>query len=69
MQCRKYHTAMMLMIDTLDVRLLAVYSHPAGLEILQKHKVFDFLGPMSVMPGRDDLCHLIMTSLDYNVYV
>eukprot|EP01094_Clydonella_sp_ATCC50884_P020972 TRINITY_DN4492_c0_g1_i1.p1 TRINITY_DN4492_c0_g1~~TRINITY_DN4492_c0_g1_i1.p1 ORF type:complete len:1201 (+),score=424.78 TRINITY_DN4492_c0_g1_i1:147-3605(+) len=42
-------------------------STKSGLHLLNKFKVFDYLGPMSVMPGRDDLCHLIMTSLDYNI--
>eukprot|EP01102_Stenamoeba_stenopodia_P001967 TRINITY_DN11778_c0_g1_i1.p2 TRINITY_DN11778_c0_g1~~TRINITY_DN11778_c0_g1_i1.p2 ORF type:complete len:1167 (-),score=309.88 TRINITY_DN11778_c0_g1_i1:109-3609(-) len=42
-------------------------SSTAGLEILNKHKVFEQLSPMSVLPGRDDLSHPIMTSLDYNM--
>lgn len=40
-----------------------------GLEILQKYKIFKYLIDLSELQGRDDLCHLIMTSLDYNVYV
>jgi rapamycin-insensitive companion of mTOR len=42
-------------------------SSPAGLDILNKHKVFEHLSPMSVLQGRDDLSHPIMTSLDYNM--
>jgi hypothetical protein len=42
-------------------------SHVEGLEILNRNKVFDWLAPISVMPGRDDLCHLIITNLDYNM--
>jgi hypothetical protein len=39
-----------------------------GLEIMARNKLFDYLKPMSELPHRDDLSHLIMTSLDYNMY-
>jgi rapamycin-insensitive companion of mTOR len=42
-------------------------SSSAGIKLLNKYKVFEYLMPLSVMPGREDLSHLIMTSLDYNM--
>ena len=53
---REYFT----MIGTLS-------SCQAGLQLLGHHKIFEYLPPLSVMPGREDLSHLIMTSLDYNM--
>eukprot|EP01114_Cavostelium_apophysatum_P016624 TRINITY_DN4775_c0_g1_i1.p1 TRINITY_DN4775_c0_g1~~TRINITY_DN4775_c0_g1_i1.p1 ORF type:complete len:1113 (-),score=304.93 TRINITY_DN4775_c0_g1_i1:63-3401(-) len=41
-------------------------STPRGLEVLMKFGVFKPLIELSELQGRDDLCHLIMTSLDYN---
>lgn len=38
-----------------------------GSEILEKFKIFKELIELSELPGRDDLCNLIMTSLDYNI--
>eukprot|EP01113_Clastostelium_recurvatum_P028085 TRINITY_DN3400_c0_g1_i6.p1 TRINITY_DN3400_c0_g1~~TRINITY_DN3400_c0_g1_i6.p1 ORF type:complete len:774 (+),score=142.03 TRINITY_DN3400_c0_g1_i6:4056-6377(+) len=38
-----------------------------GLAIMARNKIFDYLKPMSELPGRDDLSDLIMRSLDYNV--
>mmetsp|Transcript_15192 Transcript_15192/g.45499 ORF Transcript_15192/g.45499 Transcript_15192/m.45499 type:complete len:1087 (+) Transcript_15192:76-3336(+) len=42
-------------------------SSERGLDVLRKHKIFEMLAPLSSMQGRDDLSHLIMTSLDYNI--
>jgi len=42
-------------------------SSPRGLEILGKFQVFKYLIELSELQGRDDLCNLIMTSLDYNM--
>jgi hypothetical protein len=42
-------------------------SSPRGLEVLSKFQVFKYLIESAELPGRDDLCHLIMTSLDYNM--
>ncbi|KYR02655.1 cytosolic regulator of adenylyl cyclase [Tieghemostelium lacteum] len=53
---REYFT----MLGTLSSNLL-------GLEILARNNIFDYIKPLSELPGRDDLSHLIMTSLDYNV--
>jgi len=53
---REYFT----MIGTLS-------SSQSGLVLLSKHKIFEYLSPLSVKPGREDLSHLIMTSLDYNL--
>ena len=39
-----------------------------GLGIMTRNRLFDHLKPMSELPQREDLCHLIMTSLDYNMY-
>lgn len=43
-------------------------SSEQGLSLLDQCKIFEYLAPISVMPGRDDLCHLIMTNLDYNMF-
>ncbi|EGC39137.1 cytosolic regulator of adenylyl cyclase [Dictyostelium purpureum] len=53
---REYFT----MLGTLSSNLL-------GLEILARNNIFDYIKPLAELPGRDDLSHLIMTSLDYNV--
>jgi rapamycin-insensitive companion of mTOR len=42
-------------------------SSDRGLDVLRKYKIFEMLAPLSSMQGRDDLSHLIMTSLDYNI--
>jgi len=34
---------------------------------MKKFKYFDYLSPMLELPGRDDLSHVIMNSLDYNI--
>jgi len=41
-------------------------SSPRGLEALSKFKIFKELIELAEVPGRDDLCNLIMSSLDYN---
>ncbi|EGG19480.1 cytosolic regulator of adenylyl cyclase [Cavenderia fasciculata] len=53
---REYFT----MLGTLSSNLL-------GLEIMSRNHIFDYIKPLAELPGRDDLSHLIMTSLDYNV--
>eukprot|EP01132_Coremiostelium_polycephalum_P001142 gene1142-1449_t len=53
---REYFT----MLGTLSSNLL-------GLEIMARNNIFDYIKPLAELPGRDDLSHLIMTSLDYNV--
>lgn len=53
---REYFT----MIGTLS-------SSQSGINLLNHFKLFEHLSPLSQMPGREDLSHLIMTSLDYNV--
>eukprot|EP01104_Vermistella_antarctica_P020383 TRINITY_DN869_c5_g1_i1.p1 TRINITY_DN869_c5_g1~~TRINITY_DN869_c5_g1_i1.p1 ORF type:complete len:770 (+),score=198.04 TRINITY_DN869_c5_g1_i1:303-2312(+) len=42
-------------------------SSAPGIQIIEKFKMFDYLSPMSLLPNRDDLSRLIMTSLDYNL--
>ena len=37
-----------------------------GLEVLNKHKVFDYLPLLAALPSRDDICNLIIQNLDYN---
>jgi rapamycin-insensitive companion of mTOR len=37
-----------------------------GVEILNKHKIFNHLVPCAVLPGRDGLSNMIVESLDYN---
>ena len=44
-------------------------SSPRGLEILNKFNVFKYLLDLTEIQGRVDLSHLIMTSLDYNMYI
>jgi len=41
-------------------------SSPRGLEVLGKFQVMKLLIDLAELQGRDDLSHLIMTSLDYN---
>ena len=39
-----------------------------GMEIMHKHSLFDYLIPLSVLSGRDDLCNLTIDNLDYNTH-
>ena len=43
-------------------------SSAAGRDILNRHKIYEVLFPISVMKGRDDLSNLVIKSLDYNMY-
>ncbi|GAM19472.1 hypothetical protein SAMD00019534_026470 [Acytostelium subglobosum LB1] len=42
-------------------------SQPNGLNIVNRHHIFDYLRPLAELSGRDDLSHAIITSLDYNL--
>lgn len=44
-------------------------SSQRGIEVLNKWNIFQHIIPLSntAASGRDDLCHMIMSSLDYNI--
>lgn len=47
----------------------ALSSSIKGIEVLTKWNIFQHIIPLAntAVSGRDDLCHMIMSSLDYNI--
>ena len=39
-----------------------------GRQVLQKHRVFEVLLPLSTLESRDDLSNVVIKNLEYNSY-
>jgi len=53
----------------IDLRVGVLSCSTVGLELLHKHGIFKNLYGISQLPARDDLNRLLISGLDYNMYV